>query len=75
MLNAVNFPDDNGFPRDAYFGIGFSKLDPHVWYSEAIKSLLLKLKVYSLKHMCFLEFFRVYTFIVTRSLLMQIEIH
>lgn len=42
-LNAVKFADDEGRPREVYFGIGFSKLDqPDVWYllSGATKSLM-----------------------------------
>ena len=57
MLDAVNFPDDGSHPSNAYFGIGFSKTDRHVRYlpSAATKSLILELKVKSLKHMCFPE--------------------
>ena len=56
-LNSVNLHDDGDRVRDSYFRLGFSKLDRHVrcLRSSGTKSLLLKLKVKSLKHMCFLD--------------------
>ena len=58
MKHAVNFPDDSGPPGNAYFKMGFSKIDRHNIFDllfAATKVLTHKLKVKNLKRLCFLE--------------------